>query len=336
MIWFTWRQFRTQTWITVAALALLGALLVITGRSIADAYADAGVAGCGSDCATAINGFLQQVKAGNSGAVYDVARQIMYGLPAVIGIFWGAPLIARELETGTHRLAWNQSVTRTRWLATKLALVGGAAAAAAGLFSLAVTAWASRIDAAAVDRTTPAVFGARGIVPVGYALLAFMLGVTAGMLIRRTVPAMGAALSIYLAAAWSIANWVRVELVPVRHTTMAFDINMVDNIGLSRDDGSMSISSRVPPGNGWILSHEIVTPTGETFTGGPDGTRYCGARAELGACEEWIGSLNLRQAITHHPDSHFWPLQWTEVGILVGAALLMAGFCFWWVRRRLA
>jgi len=39
--------------------------------------------------------------------------------PALLGIFWGAPLIARELETGTCRLAWNQSVTRTRWLTVK-------------------------------------------------------------------------------------------------------------------------------------------------------------------------------------------------------------------------
>ena len=54
-------------------------------------------------------------------------------LPALIGLFWGAPLIARELEAGTHRLVWNQSITRTRWLAVKLGLTGLAAMVAAGL-----------------------------------------------------------------------------------------------------------------------------------------------------------------------------------------------------------
>jgi hypothetical protein len=57
MIWFTWRQFRTQTWFTIGALAALGVVLVITGRSIADAYADANVAACGSDCATPSTAF---------------------------------------------------------------------------------------------------------------------------------------------------------------------------------------------------------------------------------------------------------------------------------------
>ena len=53
-------------------------------------------------------------------------------VPAIIGIFWGAPLVARELETGTYRLAWTQSVTRTRWLAVKLAVVGSPASPSSG------------------------------------------------------------------------------------------------------------------------------------------------------------------------------------------------------------
>ena len=32
-------------------------------------------------------------------------------LPALAGLFIGAPLLARELEHGTHRLAWTQSLT---------------------------------------------------------------------------------------------------------------------------------------------------------------------------------------------------------------------------------
>ena len=48
-------------------------------------------------------------------------------VPALIGMFWGAPLIAHELETGTFRLAWTQSVSRRRWLLVKMGLVGLAA-----------------------------------------------------------------------------------------------------------------------------------------------------------------------------------------------------------------
>ena len=117
--------------------------------------------------------------------VYDLLtgndRLLFYGgiavlavAPAVIGIFWGAPLVARELETGTHRLAWNQSVTRSRWLATKLGFTVLATAVAVGILTLAITWWAHPIDGATgssrgslPSRLTPISFAMRGIVPVG-------------------------------------------------------------------------------------------------------------------------------------------------------------------------
>jgi hypothetical protein len=96
-------------------------------------------------------------------------------------------------------------------LATKLVIVGGAAAVSAGLLSWAVTTSSNRIDDATGDRITPLFYGARGIVPIGYAIFAFTLGVTLGMLIRRAVPAMAATLAIYSVAAYSalrIYAWV--------------------------------------------------------------------------------------------------------------------------------
>ena len=119
MIWFTWRQFRTQTWITIAALATVGVLLVIFARNIEDMYTALNVAACQGDCTAVIDNFLSQFQASNH-TIYDLAQMMVYAVPALIGVFWGAPLIARELEAGTHRLVWNQSVTRTRWLAGKV------------------------------------------------------------------------------------------------------------------------------------------------------------------------------------------------------------------------
>jgi hypothetical protein len=76
--------------------------------------------------------------------------------PAVIGIFWGAPLIARELETGTFRLAWTQSITRTRWLAVKLALTGLVAMAVTEALGLMYGWWAAPIAQAAGSILHPA------------------------------------------------------------------------------------------------------------------------------------------------------------------------------------
>ncbi len=97
-----------------------------------------------------------------------------------------APLVARELETGTFRLAWTQSVSRSRWLVVKFALVGGAVSALAGGLSLMAAWWANPINVLNENRFSPANFGVFGIVPFGYALFAFALAATAGLLFRRT------------------------------------------------------------------------------------------------------------------------------------------------------
>jgi hypothetical protein len=198
-------------------------------------------------------------------------------------------MIARELETGTHLLAWNQSVTRTRWLATKLAIVGGAVAATVGLLSWAVTSWAHRIDDASGDRITPMLFGARGIVPVGFALFAFVLGVTAGMLIRRTVPAMAATLAIYIAAVYSMAEWIRAHLRPASHDTNPLDISSLDGLMISTGNEMTLVGSDSLAG-AWVLSNQSITPAGEVFSG-PADTQTCGIDASAHACEEWLGTL---------------------------------------------
>jgi ABC-2 family transporter protein len=339
MIWFTWRQFRTQTWVTVGGLAVLGALLVLTGLSIADAY-DTNVPGCGSNCANAIDAFLRDARTGNNKIVYNLATYGMFVLPALIGMFWGAPLIARELETGTHRLAWNQTVTRTRWLATKLAIVGAATAATVGLLSWAITSWAHHIDNATGDRIKPlindygagGIYDARGVVPIGYALFAFILGVTAGMLIRRTVPAMAATLGVYIAAVLAMSLWIREHLTPAVHATPAFDTAKLAGIGLTRN-GTLRVEAEAPA-NAWVLSNHVVTSTGsQVITANP---QYCSPSKSPEACQQWLGTLGLRQDLTYHPGSHFWSLQWAEAGIFLGLAVLLAGFCFWWIRRRVS
>jgi hypothetical protein len=114
---------------------------------------------------------------------------------AALGVLAAAAIATRELEAGTLGLAWTQGVTRGRWLAVKLSLAGLASVAVAGLISLMLTWWASAVDpldAFGMNRLQPAMFGARGVAPVGYAAFAFVLGVTVGMLVRNTVGAMAA------------------------------------------------------------------------------------------------------------------------------------------------
>jgi len=331
MIWFTWRQFRSQTVIAAAALAAFGVLLLVTAPIITDLYAP--VAACHSDCASVVSVFLARFQSSAAFPTYLAALGLVYLLPPLLGIFWGAPLIARELETGTHRLAWNQSVTRTRWLAVKLAAGCAIAATSTGLLSWAVTGWSQRVYTTSHDGMVPLLFGSRGIVPVAYAVFAFLLGATTGMLLRRVVPAIAATLAIYVGAVVAMPLWVRAHLVPAQHETIALDAQNIQGTSIS-ESGTMVVVGKEEIEGAWTVGNRTITSDATTFTGPADLTA-CGPNGSPVKCREWLGSLGLRQDIIYHPGSHFWSLQWAEAGVFIGLTVLLAAFCFWWIRHRI-
>ena len=333
MIWLTWRQFRTQAWVALAALAALTVALAATAPGLADLYRTSGMSTCATECATVADGFLSQVMTTAAGRVYWLGIGVMFAVPALIGVFWGAPLIARELETGTHRLAWNQSVTRGRWLAVKLLGVGLVGMATVGLFSLAVTWWADPIDTAYTNRLFPEIFATRGIVPIGYAAFAFVVGVTVGTIVRRTVPAMAVTLAVVAAAQLAMPFLVRPHLIPPVHVDAAFDPSAIRSFHMNTER-EMVVLMKVEEPGAWVITNRTVTPTGELFTGPADPT-VCGREAPPRSCVNWAGTLGLRQDAAYQPTSRFWAFQWLETAIFLAAATLLAGFCSWWVRRRL-
>ena len=200
MIRLAWRQFRTQAAVAFAALAALAIVLAITGAHLAHLYDTSGIATCKapSNCDALKSTFLSHDK-----LLHNLLGPLLLAVPALLGIFWGAPLVARELETGTYRLAWTQSVTRTRWLAVKVALIGLCQHRRRGTVQphdhLVVEPARPREH----EPVRPGVFDERGIVPIGYAAFAFALGLTAGALIRRTVPAMATTLVAFAARSGS-------------------------------------------------------------------------------------------------------------------------------------
>lgn len=335
MIWLTWRQARTQTLVAMAALAVVAVTLLVTGINLARAYDSSGLVGCTANCDTLRDAFLNDARTGFTGIVYNLAIVLMFVVPPVIGVFWGAPLMARELESGTYRLVWNQSVTRTRWLAVKLLGVGLVSVAVTGLLSLAVSWWASPVDKVSLDRLQPNEFATRGVVPLAYAAFAFVLGVVAGMLIRRTVPAMAVTLAVVAAAQILMPTVVRAHLVPPVHKTVALDTQHLNGFGMSDNGSRMRVFGSYEEPGAWVLSNKTVKPDGTEFTG-PANLQACNRDASPRDCLNWLSTLNLKQSVTYHPAGDFWPLQWVETGLFGGLAVLMALFCFWWVRRRLA
>jgi hypothetical protein len=359
MIWLTWRQLRAAAAMMAGALATLAVILALTGPGLADDYST-GIAACTNESGGCAE-FFQTFFHDNHNAFLGVTAAALV-LPALIGLFWGAPLIAHELEAGTHRLVWNQSITRTRWLAVKMGLVGLAAVTAAGLGSLAVTWWAGSIDKSAAGdfpRMAPLVFDARGIVPIGYAAFAFVLGVTVGMLVRRTLPAMALTLVVFVVVQIAMPLLVRPHLIPPVRSTVEITASNLD--GLSVPPGGGSPRARLQaPGTGtdagrfagaWVLSSQAVDASGHAVDTIPlSGTGACAPRpggpaqqpagtepgAELSGCFAEIKRLGYRQQVTYQPASRFWSFQWYETGIYAALAFGLGGFCFWRIRHRLS
>ncbi|MFD0524545.1 ABC-2 transporter permease [Paractinoplanes durhamensis] len=252
----------------------------------------------------------------------------------------GAPLVSRELESGTHRLVWNQSISRNRWLGVKLGGIGLATAAVAGLSSWAITAWASPLDE--VDGwVVPLTYAARGIVPAGYAVLGFVVGVTIGMLLRRTVAAMAVTLVVVIAAMVG-GVFFREQLVAHSTYQEALPADWDGGISLSPDDPNHAIRLEVGPPEvaTWVLTNKILNSAGAEYRG-PYDPDYCGPNATKGGsgpkgCRDWLTSQNLHQKVTYIANDKFWALQWRETGVLLVASSLLAIFCFWWIRRRVA
>ena len=124
MTWLTWRQFRTQFLVALAALAAIAVTLGITGPHLADLF-HTEIAGClGRSGGDACSNDTLQAFSDTHALLQHLFGYTLIAIPGLIGAFWGAPLLTGELEARTHRLIWNQSVTRTRWLAVKVGLIG--------------------------------------------------------------------------------------------------------------------------------------------------------------------------------------------------------------------
>jgi hypothetical protein len=192
MTWLVWRQYRAQGAIAAALLAAAAAVILADGFQIASHWHSILVRCSGNSTC------LQQQSALVNGVVSDLPY-ISLIVPAVLGMLWGAPLVAHELEARTSDFAWTQSVTRTHWLTVKAGWLLLAAAACSGAITALTTWWSGPDNARFASAFEPGHFDTQGIVPVEYAVFAMALGIAAGTVARRTLPAIAVVLGGFIA-----------------------------------------------------------------------------------------------------------------------------------------
>jgi hypothetical protein len=312
MIWLTWRQARTRTLSALGALTVTAVALGVLGFWLREELP-----------------FWRDGDSGYSPPLH-LASLAMLAVPALIGVFWGAPLAARELETGTYRLVWSQSVSRVHWLAVKLGVVGALTLVVTGAFAAMLTWAAHPWDVTVGDRFGAVEFASRGVAPLGHAAFAFVLGVTAGLLIRRTVPAMAVTLAIFAVVQAGMPFVRPYLLVPVVET-IAFDADAAKSKQLSfretRDDG-LWVAGVLPPDAS--LTGDYVQLVHQDGSAPEYGTvRACSDGGTL----ECLDDLGLVFTVTYQPADRYWSIQWMELGVFGVLAALTAGVAFRRVRR---
>lgn len=323
MIWLTWRQHRMQAAYLFLGLLVMSAALVPIGRSMHGAFDNDGLGAClrsygnpefvrprdGEGCGNLADQFM-----GRFGGLVPLAILLVL-LPLLVGMFFGAPLIAREIEHGTHRFVWTQGVSRLRWATIKIALVGSVALLAAGGYAALMVWWIRPLSRAAGSQMDWLVFDLQGVVPLAYTVFAVALGIAAGVLTRKVLPAMGITMAVFLVVRVLIGWLARSHYLPLVQRRIPVVTELLPN-ELHGD---------------WIIRNGVYDATGKVLlsTGG----RFCppDSAGPGERCDPTQLNIEFLQ-----PAGRFWTFQWIEAGIFTALAAVLVGFAVLRVRRSLA
>jgi hypothetical protein len=324
MTWVIWRQYRGAAARAGGILAAFAVLFLITGLLDA-AHWHTALVNCakGGTC-----GDLARTVSLGSGPVHALTF-LTLAVPLLFGMFWGSPAVAGERETATVQFAWTQSITRRHWLAVKTGWLLLAGAVFGGAVAGIITWWYAPVNSLHQGQFTHGFFDMQGIVPIGYAVFAVALGIAAGTLIGRSLPALAVTGGVFLAIRLVVTYWVRVHYMPAVTTiysvTQAF----------------------TPKGAYWPLAQGVVLPGGQLTTNvsvgpgyvmsgstGPTIPATCQAAGQVNSTLACMARLGYRSFATYQPGYRFWPFQFIETGLFVALAGALIAVAFLVVRRR--
>jgi hypothetical protein len=323
MTWVIWRQHRIALSGVAALAGVLALWLSILGPELHHAYAAASA--CHPTGSIACE---ELVSSFNDMGHFLASGYVLQAVPALIGAFVGAPILARELETGTFRYAWTQGFGPWRWTLAKLVALAVVVVAAAGILSV-LFSWYYRPYLAAGNQQlslteapplAPGLFDLRGVALAAWTLAAFAIGGLAGVLIRRVVPAILATLAAYAALALAAGGFLR------RHYLTPL------------------LTSRPSvPGSAWIVSQRWTTKGGQSvgqsrlvhvLQGAPPELAGKGGIPKSVSTTEYLMQHGFTQWTGYQPAGRFWTFQWIEGGWLLALSTLLIATTVWLVRRR--
>jgi hypothetical protein len=313
MIWLTWRQHRRQALFTLLGLAVLAAFVVPTGLSMRHAFTRLGLSDCVTTAGPGCDANMDKFS-GTYGSLVLVSVLLLV-VPLLIGLFWGAPLIAREVEQGTHRMIWTQGISRRHWTLVKCGLLGSAVTLFALIYGLGMSWWYEPLGQVDVRQTrfTEVFFDMQGLAPVGYTLFAVALGVFAGTALPKVLPAMAVTLAGFAGVRIAVALLGRPHYMTPEVADQLIE-------GGTGGQGSLAGS--------WVLAKEVRQADGSFVS---SGTVRCPKADDCAA------NVGLRPGAYNHqvfqPGERFWTFQWIEAGVFVALAALLLWLTIRRIRR---
>jgi hypothetical protein len=308
MIWVTWRQHRLEgTWSLVLVAAMATCLsFVIWQASHPGCPTGVGATFClPSDAWGAAAQMIMRL---------DLVQYGLVVLPALAGAFIGAPLVAREIENGTHRLAWTQGVTRTRWIFTKLGLLFVPLMGAAALVGILEVILINHMGTAASHWDW---FDQQAPLTVAATVFALALGVASGAVIGRSIPAMAVTLLGVVAVRFCLGVFARAHYMsPILFSSH----DPFGNTGLGANPSA------------WWLDQPVYQDAAGRTISGSDVFPFNGGSA--GEVITYWKDHGISMVQYYQPGDRFWTFQTIESGILVGLSIVLLGFAVYWVTRR--
>ncbi len=292
MTFLFWRLHRAHAIVSALVIVAIAALILPSGIAIASSYHHA-LLNCSGNHVGCDN--IDGIVFGSNGVFTSLVQDLAMAVPLVFGILWGAPLIAGEFESSTEDFAWTQGLTRRRWVLTNLAWAFLVAAVWGSALAALFTWW--RGPSNALETPVKFIyFDVQGVAPIAYTVFAMALGIAAGALFRRVVPAIMTTLVAFVA----------VRIVTALYFRPLFAVTK-----------NVSALAGPPP-----LSYNL----GQDIVGGSN-TSACQTLKCLAA----HGAYN---HISYMPASSFWPVQGVESGVFLVLALALAIFTYWLVTAR--
>jgi len=339
MNWFAWRQHRKQFLVFGLLLAMFAALLVPTGMHYWHSYQQA-LTDCAQHPAVySCNGLTDILFTSQLDGFVRIAVVLgTFGLPILVGLFIGSPLLAKEYEEGTNKLAWTQAVSRRKWLTTQLMWSFGFALLYGVLLAILVTWWSRTINAFALNRFVQGHFETQGLMPVAYSVFFTAIGIMMGAWFRKTLLALAITFGVFVLCMASFANWIRPHyMAPVTVTSPL---------------GPGAIFDKIPQG-AWVINRgDIVDNHGHVRTFDfpnfppqcqrltqdiqvPNNSQAAKVKATGGdPVDACLNAAGYHQIAKYQPSYRYWDFQRIEAGIYLGMTTVAVTVVYWLVLKR--